>query len=180
MWRCWRVSAWEGGKIFFPWKDLWRAHQAWGGQLIINYAKMGVHPLHELVTRFSHRRVKVLLKYSRCNYPLSYTNASLSAAFHYPLHAACFSLKAKIDSVESSLREEDVAQTLRVLLKHSFEPNERCEDPGLRCDLDPTYGFAPLQILERVALRAQRAGIHDVCSIAERCAHLRSPPPRAS
>ena len=79
---------------------------------------------------------------------------------------------AKIDGVEASLREEDVTQTLRVLLKHGFEPNERCEDPGLRRDLDSAYGFAPLQILERVALRAQRAGICEVYSIAKRRANL--------
>jgi hypothetical protein len=97
---------------------------------------------------------------------------SLSAKYQYPLHRAVASLANYLASASSPDLIEDehsleprLVRTLRVLLEHSFEPNERLE---VRDD-DPLWssehaGYTPLQILASIALEAAGAGIDDTRS----------------
>lgn len=141
------------------------ALRAWGGQFIAGEASTRlVHPIGLLAAEWSAEEIRVVLSHSSYRFPLSSVqedSPSLSATYSYPVHRALLSLSV-LDSSESvsALPDGLLIQTLRVLLEHGFEPNERLEastDGGLAS----IGGFTPLQVLQYVGLVAQGKGFAD-------------------
>ena len=112
---------------------------AWGGKLMIESPKSNelLHPVHCVSTQWRSEELSVLLSHCKMN-DSSDASMSLSARFQYPLHAALISLRSRIHSAfqensdsifhsEYMPSEPPLVRTLRTLLEHGFEPNERLE-----------------------------------------------------
>jgi len=158
------------------------ALEAWGGRLIMddpnqaNFASLR-HPISELAFQWRSEELSPIFPHIPYRFPIGgiaqsddkRAGMSLGAAFQYPLHSAIVSLVIQLRLVKKgaashkflhkSLRpESDLVSTLRVLLEHGFEPNERLEDivdefAGAE-ELACFTGFSPLQILAVAALEA--------------------------
>eukprot|EP00934_Nitzschia_sp_Nitz4_P009330 Nitzschia sp. Nitz4//scaffold156_size52432//26049//30881//NITZ4_006827-RA/size52432-snap-gene-0.13-mRNA-1//-1//CDS//3329537415//9320//frame0 len=127
------------------------------------------HPICQLATVWRHEALAVLLKFCNYRYPILSSDAqdkrsggiSVDAAFQYPIHACLVSLRKLIVENGSEVNdwpslEKNIIQTLAVLFRFGFEPNERFE--GLLVpftgseNLVAHVGFAPIQILAAAAL----------------------------
>lgn len=133
------------------------ALSAWGGQLTLGSIKE-LHPIH--LAQWKSAELGVILSHCHYHYPLlsGLPGISVSALYHYPLHAALAHLR---EQIYSALRfgeafvnipsEVAIVSRLQTLLIHGFEPNERLE--GVFCEgkeskrLSGYFGFTPLQIL---------------------------------
>ncbi|KAL7544044.1 hypothetical protein ACHAXR_013483 [Thalassiosira sp. AJA248-18] len=150
------------------------ALEAWGGQLIIDSPKSKelLHPVHCVSAQWKHEELSVVLSHCNYHYPLKRKDGSdpsgmsLSAEFHWPIHAALVSLRTRVVSAftdkagdefnaEFMPLEPALVKTLRTLLEHGFESNERFEGiVGHGEDIKSFscyFGFTPLQILALVA-----------------------------
>ena len=147
------------------------ALDAWGGQFLIESPKSKdlFHPIHCVSANWKAEDLSVILSHCNYRYPLT-SGSSLSAMFQYPIHAALISLRRHIHAVfqtneDGSMNAEfipllpSLVKTVRTLLDHGFEPNERFEGivgqgdkfKGLSCFV----GFSPLQVLALAALDAR-------------------------
>jgi len=169
------------------------ALDAWGGQLILDShesKKELLHPVHCVSAQWKSAELSVLFSHCNYHYPLTSIDdsdprgISLSALFHYPIHAALVSLRRRIISAftekagnefsaEFMPLEPALVKTLRTLLEHGFEPNERFEGiigqgEAIKT-LSSYWGCTPLQILALAAaearaidLKKQESGEDDV------------------
>mmetsp|Transcript_34091 Transcript_34091/g.82441 ORF Transcript_34091/g.82441 Transcript_34091/m.82441 type:complete len:1114 (+) Transcript_34091:88-3429(+) len=167
------------------------ALEAWGGQLMVDSPKCKelLHPVHCASAKLKSTELSVILSHCNLRYPLVLgpsdpCGISLSAKFHYPIHAALVSLR---DAIAESFEENcdsifnaefiplelPLVKTLRTLLEHGFEPNERLEGIVGQGDalkrFSCYFGFSPLQILALAAadaraieLKKQESGEEDV------------------
>jgi len=142
------------------------ALEAWGGQMTVSSsARPLVHPISVLAEKWFPEGLEVVLNHTKFLYPFGNStgeddaSTSLSAMFQYPIHRAVASLRRYTGSAEAEdmLPESPLVRTLRVLIEHSFEPNERVEvhedDPWS----EEFHGFTPLAILCSLALEMKVA-----------------------
>lgn len=150
--------------------------ETWGGTFVqcsaVSLSHL-MHPVAVLAGRWSPDELSVVLERVPWRYPFQGNNGraksiqvvdngmSVSAMYQYPIHRAIISLSNyNARSHEGGIPNEDkqnvehrLIRTVRLLLEHSFEPNERLEagenDPFWS---DEYVGHTPLQMLASIAL----------------------------
>ena len=153
------------------------ALDAWSGQLMVNSPKSNhlLHPVHCVSVQWKAEELSVILSHCNYRYPLTSIDGSdaggisLSATFQYPIHAALISLRNRVHSAFEETSDEyfnaeymplepPLLKTLKILLEHGFEPNERVEGIYGKGDaakrLSCFFGFTPLQVLALVVVEA--------------------------
>ena len=168
-----------GGDDHFALGCCLSALDAWGGQIYVDDPE-GRSQLHHPVAcraiEWKAAEVETLLSHINYFYPLrDETSSGLSVKesiystaqhMHYPIHAALVTLRkrianAKADGFSDGFNEGEspLVATLRVLLMHGFDVNERMEHIEVRgndaAELNALVGFTPLQVLAAAALDAQ-------------------------
>ena len=157
----------------------------WGGRYLDETSPLILqHPVFILSSLWQATKLSVVFPHDKPHL----VSSSLGHLYGYPLHAAILTLRKQIareilgttckqckDAAGSSPREEqgddcdNLAETLRVLLNHGLEPNERCldfkhnlngeEDNSLENLLESSIiGLTPVQVLAICALEGD-AGI---------------------
>jgi DNA-directed RNA polymerase subunit RPC12/RpoP len=139
------------------------ALEAWGGRMFAS-RQNGPHPVCVLAAAWLPERLSVVLDHVSFRYPVQVEDLgdspfmSVSALYGYPIHKAIASLFGKASSlkVDDELSPEfSLVRTLRVLLEHGFEPNERMEsheDIGA----GHWFGLTPIQCLALVAFGIEK------------------------
>ena len=153
------------------------ALDAWSGQLMVNSPKSNhlLHPVHCVSVQWKAEELSVILSHCNNRYPLTSIDGSdaggisLSATFQYPIHAALISLRNRVHSAFEETSDEyfnaeymplepPLLKTLKILLEHGFEPNERVEGIYGKGDaakrLSCFFGFTPFQVLALVVVEA--------------------------
>lgn len=139
------------------------ALEAWGGQMIVpDPLKSLQHPVNVLSSLWKPEELVVILDHIPFRYPLqgddgNVVEVSLSALYQYPVHAALLSLQGDIGSQKAGANspESSLVRTLRVLLEHGFEPNERVDRMADFPWLDDFCGYTPIQVLAIAADSAE-------------------------
>jgi len=157
----------------------------WGGRYLDEISPLILqHPVFILSSLWQATKLSVVFPHDKPHL----VSSSLGHLYGYPLHAAILTLRKQIareilgtknkqcnNTAVSSPREEqgedcdNLAETLRVLLNHGLEPNERCfdfkhnlkgeEDNSLESLLESSIiGLTPVQVLAICALEGD-AGI---------------------
>ena len=134
------------------------ALEAWGGSMMVPDPLKGEinplqHPISILAGYWFPEELTVVLDHT--SFALAETTMSLSAQFQFPMHRALVSLKTYDFSVDANemAPENRLVRSLRVLLEHSFEPNERIEPQSRDSFWSSEWsGFTPIQILASIAL----------------------------
>jgi len=133
------------------------------------------HPLYHLASGWRDLDLQIFLT-RQANKMIEFFNAtysngeSISHMYQYPIHAALINLKRKVEEFRiAALKElssplylpivegEMLTNTLRSLLDHGFEPNERVHTSNEGSEealalLNSVIGFSPLHILAATAL----------------------------
>lgn len=180
----------EGGSNAIALGRCLSAIEAWGGQIFIEDPKQRLplrHPIAVKAEQWKSAELEVLFDHVDYFYPLKDETTfdqnadksviSIGQLMHYPLHTSLIALRRKIEVVkEDGLghgfegRDNDLVNTLRVLILHGFDVNERLDRIDLRNDeaaeLNACFGFTPLQILAVAALDAQHLSTSNVSSRA--------------
>lgn len=157
--------------------------ESWGAQMCIrpagevmdenratNQVKVMPHPIHSAAAEWRHKELEVVLEFCPHRYPIrlegqSGFGRSLGALFDYPLHACAIALRKKLIQFKKKRRsdmfgnitgEPPLISTLRILLNHGLEPNERLEYVNsateFALEMNEMSGFSPVQILAGAAL----------------------------
>ena len=133
--------------------------QAWGGKIVIRDSLVPVgSPVAFLASQWRSEMLSVVLRHVQSCLPLSRdderSSSSLAALFEYPIHAAVAGFDMNMLSVkihDTTGVTSPLVRTLRLLLEHGFEPNERLD---VRATLDTDFiGFTPCQILIAMSVR---------------------------
>lgn len=167
----------EGGSNAIALGRCLSAIEAWGGQIFIEDPEQRPslrHPIAVKAQQWKAAELEVLFDHVDYFYPLKDETTfdqnadksitSIGQLMHYPLHTSLIALRQKIEVVkENGLGlgfEGDLVNTLRVLILHGFDVNERLDRIDLRNDeaaeLNACFGFTPLQILAVAALDAEQ------------------------
>jgi DNA-directed RNA polymerase subunit RPC12/RpoP len=148
------------------------ALEAWGGQLLPNNSLIALrNPVSILASRWACQEVAAVILHNQFRYPAaSFEGMSVGASFQYPIHSALITLRKRIQMIRENIENEylltddndspesALVGTIRVLLEHGLEANERLE--GVTeyfegaSDLIEYTGYAPIQILAVAALDA--------------------------
>ena len=176
----------EGGSNAIALGRCLSAIEAWGGQMFIEDPEKRLplrHPVAVKSQQWKSAIVETLFDHVDYFYPLkdetiSDQNAdksivSIGQLMHYPLHSCLIALRQKIKAAkEDGLShgfeggDNELTNTIQVLILHGFDVNERLDRIDLRNDdaaaeLNVCFGFTPLQILAVAALDAQQLSTPD-------------------
>ena len=169
----------EGGSNAIALGRCLSAIEAWGGQIFIEDPEQRLplrHPIAVKAQQWKSTELEVLFDHVDYFYPLKDETTfdqnadksiiSIGQLTHYPLHTSLIALRQKIEVVkENGLGhgfegdDNDLLDTLRVLILHGFDVNERLDRIDLRneaAELNACLGFTPLQILAVAALDAEQ------------------------
>jgi hypothetical protein len=124
-------------------------------------------PVRFLASTWRHDDLSVVLDHLPSRYPLQSGDAlntapvqeSLSASFLYPLHNCLLGLRREMNSTTSGKKitpDTSLIRTIRVLLEHGFEPNERIDQLEGSFEgetkLSAFIGYIPIQVVASIAL----------------------------
>ena len=181
----------EGGSNAIALGRCLSAIEAWGGQVIIGDPEQRLplrHPIAVKAHQWKSAELEVLFDHVDYFYPLKDETTfdqnadksiiSIGQLMHYPLHTSLIALRQRIKAVkEDGLGHDfeggnsDLVDTLRVLILHGFDVNERLDRTDLRNDaateLNVCFGFTPLQILAVAALDAEQLSSSNDSSSAQ-------------
>jgi hypothetical protein len=163
----------SGGHDFVALERCIMALEAWGGQMMIFGTNNGLQPpVSFLASAWRHDDLSVVLDHLPSRYPLQSSDAlnttplqeSLSAYFLYPLHHCLLGLRREMNSATSGKKtspETSLIRTIRVLLEHGFELNERIDQlegsfEG-ETELGAFVGYTPIQVVASIALEFEAA-----------------------
>ena len=172
----------EGGSNAIALGRCLSAIEAWGGQIFIEDPEQRLplrHPIAFKAQQWKSAELEVLFDHVDYFYPLKDETTfdqnadksiiSIGQLMHYPLHTSLIALRQKIEVVkenglgqgfEGGDNDLGLVNTLRVLILHGFDVNERLDRIDLRNDeaaeLNACFGFTPLQILAVAALDAEQ------------------------
>jgi len=137
---------------------------------VTNQVKVMPHPIHSVSAEWRHAELETLFAFCPHRFPIESEGQfgfgrSLGALFDYPLHACVISLRKKLIEFKQKRRsdmfgqatgEPSLISTMRVLLNHGLEPNERLEyinsATEFALEMNEMTGFTPVQILAGAAL----------------------------
>ena len=140
------------------------ALEAWGGKMMSLGPENAhlQHPVCLLAGMWGPEELRVVLEHSPFRFPLMSiegqdSDESLGALYEYPIHRAILQLSHVSGSAVEVLASGDrFLNTLRVLLEHGFEPNERLDSLALGLAWALHYaGYTPIQLLAAIAFDAQ-------------------------
>lgn len=135
-----------------------------------NQVKVMPHPIHSVAAEWRHAELETLFDFCPHRYPIDLEGQcgfgrSLGAVFDYPLHACAIALRKKLIEFKQKRRsdmfgqatgEPSLISTLRVLLNHGLEPNERLDyinsATEFALEMNEMIGFTPVQIFAGAAL----------------------------
>eukprot|EP00563_Minutocellus_polymorphus_P001389 CAMPEP_0181033302 /NCGR_PEP_ID=MMETSP1070-20121207/7185_1 /TAXON_ID=265543 /ORGANISM="Minutocellus polymorphus, Strain NH13" /LENGTH=1070 /DNA_ID=CAMNT_0023110721 /DNA_START=91 /DNA_END=3306 /DNA_ORIENTATION=- len=175
----------EGGSNAIALGRCLSAIEAWGGQMFIEDPEKRLplrHPVAVKSQQWKSTVVEAIFDHVDYYYPLKDETTfdqnadksivSIGQLMHYPLHTSLITLRQKIKAInQDGLShgfeggDNDLVNTLRVLILHGFDVNERLDRIDLRNDaaaeLNVCFGFTPLQILAVAALDVQQLSTSD-------------------
>lgn len=146
-----------------------KALEAWGGQFLVGNTTQMPNHVSSIAAEWRASELKVLLDYHQCRFPLQdlaepdqeQVSCSLGALFHYPLHAALIALRWQLKTMTGPTLSSGggVQHTIKCLIDHGFEPNERLEYCETRMQMSRELalftGYTPLQVLASIALELE-------------------------
>jgi hypothetical protein len=146
-----------------------KALEEWGGQMTITDPLLLLpSPVSLLAAEWRADELCVVLEHVSFRFPLHDVSSlegeaidmSLASLHQYPLHSALASFIANIHlgmKTNTHMPDRSLTKTLRCLLDHGFEPNERLHafTSDANLGLHEYVGFSPIQILAVVATRVE-------------------------
>ncbi|GKY98730.1 hypothetical protein MPSEU_000829300 [Mayamaea pseudoterrestris] len=133
--------------------------EAWGGKVLIQDSLVPVQsPLARIASLWQADRLSVVLRHVPFRLPFQLDDSlrdstlSLGALYEYPVHSAVAAFNSILPKTDDTTQADShLIRTLRVLIDHGFETNERMDRlPTVDTEF---VGFTPLQILAILSLR---------------------------